>query len=111
MCCREVDSGVKVHKVLAPRHGLGLLEVRAVRDAVNLVLRVLGVLRHSHGRVHLHFSCLQLVVYLVHVLFKTSYFVASNDVLVERKDDLSKFVLCLLLEGSAKDNFGEGISI
>jgi hypothetical protein len=93
----EVDGGLEVHEVLAVGHGLGLLEVRAVREALDLVLRVLRVLRHSHRRVHLHLRCLQLVVNLVHVLFKPSNFVTFEDILIERKDDLRELVLGLFL--------------
>jgi hypothetical protein len=93
----EVDGGLEVHEVLAAGHGLGLLEVRAVRQALDLVLRVLRVVRHPHRRVHLHLRCFQLVVNLVHVLFKPSNFVTFDDILVERKDDLRELVLGLFL--------------
>lgn len=93
----EIDLDVEVHEVLALGHSFGLLEVRAVREAVNLVLRVLGVLRDSHRRVHLHLRCLQLVVDLVHMLFKPANFVASENILVKRKYEFGKLVLGLFL--------------
>ena len=66
----EVDFGFEVHEVLAAGHCLCLCEVRTVRDAVNLVLRVLRELHDSHRRFHFHVRCFQVVVNLVHVLFK-----------------------------------------
>jgi len=107
----EVDGGFEVHEVLAVGHGLGLLEVRAVREAVDLVLRVLRVLRHPHRRVHFHIRCFQLVVNLVHVLFKPSNVMTSDDFLVDRKDDLGKLVLGLFLESSAENDFRQSVGV
>jgi len=107
----EVDSGFEVHEVLAVGHGFGLFEVRAVREAVDLVLRELWVLRHSHGRVHFHLRCFQLVVNLVHVLFKPSNFMTSDDFLVERKDELGKLVLGLFFESSAENDFRQSVGV
>jgi len=107
----EVDFGFEVHEVLAAGHGLCLCEVRTVRDAVNLVLRVLRELHDSHRRFHFHVRCFQLVVNLVHVLFKPANFVALQNVLIKRKNDLGKLVLSLFLESSTENDVRQSAGV
>merc|ERR1719238_853425 len=107
----EVDFTVEVHEVIAVGHSLRLLEVSAVRDAVNLMLSVLGIFCHSHRCVHFNLCCFQLVVNLVHMLFKSTNFVAFEDVLVQGKDDFGQFVLSLFLDGRAQNDLGQSVGI
>jgi len=107
----EVHFALKVHEILTVGHCLSLLEVSAVRDAVNLVLCVFGILCHSHRSVNFHFRCFQPVVNLVHMLLKSSNFMAPDKVLVQGKDQFGDFVLSLFLESSAQNDLGKIVRV